>query len=41
MKGAIGKSGLVIFESCSHAPTYENVAGFNGETLVFLQRQVG
>jgi hypothetical protein len=31
----------VIFESCSHAPIYENVAEFNGKTLAFLQRQVG
>jgi pimeloyl-ACP methyl ester carboxylesterase len=35
------KSELVIFEGCSHAPIYENVAEFNGKTLAFLQRQVG
>jgi pimeloyl-ACP methyl ester carboxylesterase len=41
MKSGIGKSELVIFEGCSHAPIYENVAEFNGKTLAFLQRQVG
>ena len=41
LKGGIGKSELVIFESCSHAPIYENVAEFNAKTLAFLQRQVG
>jgi pimeloyl-ACP methyl ester carboxylesterase len=41
MKSGISESELVIFESCSHAPIYENVAEFNGKTLAFLQRQVG
>jgi pimeloyl-ACP methyl ester carboxylesterase len=41
MKSGIRGSELVIFESCSHAPIYENVPEFNGKTLAFLQRQVG
>lgn len=31
-------SELIIFEDCSHAPIYENVADFNQRTLEFLQR---
>jgi len=30
-----------IFEDCSHAPIYENVADFNQKTLDFLQRHSG
>jgi pimeloyl-ACP methyl ester carboxylesterase len=30
---------LVVFEGCSHAALYENVAEFNERTLQFLQRQ--
>src|SRR5882724_2488810 len=41
MKSGIGRSELAIFEGCSHAPIYENVAEFNGKTLAFLQRQAG
>ena len=41
MKGGIRGSELVIFEGCSHAPIYEDVAEFNGKTLAFLRRQVG
>jgi pimeloyl-ACP methyl ester carboxylesterase len=41
MKNGIRDSELVIFEDCSHAPIYENVAEFNGKTLAFLQRQIG
>jgi pimeloyl-ACP methyl ester carboxylesterase len=41
MKSGIRGSELMIFETCSHAPIYENVAEFNGKTLAFLQRQVG
>ena len=40
-KDGIRESALVIFEDCSHAPIYENVAEFNGKTLAFLQRHVG
>jgi len=35
---AIGGSELVIFEGCSHAPIYENVAEFNARTMDFLTR---
>ncbi|MGA7988366.1 MAG: alpha/beta hydrolase [Candidatus Dormiibacterota bacterium] len=35
-KGITG-SELVIFEDCSHAPIYENVAQFNERTLTFLK----
>ncbi len=31
---------LIIFEDCAHAPIYENVEGFNAQTLAFLQRHV-
>src|SRR5215472_13482893 len=41
MKSGIRGSELVIFEDCSHAPIYENVAEFNSKTLAFLQRQLG
>lgn len=35
---AINGAELVIFEGCSHAPIYENVAEFNARTLDFLTR---
>ena len=35
---AIQGAELVIFEGCSHAPIYENVAEFNARTLDFLTR---
>jgi pimeloyl-ACP methyl ester carboxylesterase len=35
---AIRNSELVVFEGCSHAPIYENVAEFNEKTLQFLKR---
>jgi 3-oxoadipate enol-lactonase len=38
---AIAGSELVVFEDCSHAPIYENVAEFNAQTLAFLRRQAG
>ena len=41
MKSGIKGSELVIFEDCSHAPIYENVAAFNAKTLDFLKRQAG
>lgn len=34
----IRNSELLVFEECSHAPIYENVAGFNEKTLQFLKR---
>ena len=36
--GAIKNSELVVFESGSHAPIYENAEEFNEKTLAFLQR---
>jgi len=41
MKGGIKGSELLVFEDCSHAPIYENVADFNAKTLAFLRRQIG
>ena len=38
LTGGIRGSELVIFEDCSHAPIYENVAEFNERTLAFLTR---
>jgi pimeloyl-ACP methyl ester carboxylesterase len=35
---AIKGSELVVFEGCSHAPIYENVADFNARTMDFLTR---
>jgi pimeloyl-ACP methyl ester carboxylesterase len=34
----IRNSEMVVFEGCSHAPIYENVAEFNEKTLQFLKR---
>jgi pimeloyl-ACP methyl ester carboxylesterase len=41
MKNRISNSHVVIFEDCSHAPIYENVADFNAKTLAFLQKHTG
>ena len=41
LKSGIKGSELIVFEDCSHAPIYENVAQFNGKTLAFLERQIG
>jgi pimeloyl-ACP methyl ester carboxylesterase len=41
LKSGIRGSELLVFESCSHAPIYENVAEFNGTTLAFLKRHSG
>lgn len=41
LKGGIIDSELHIFEDCSHAPLYENVAAFNERTLAFLRSHVG
>jgi len=41
LTGAIGDSELVVFENCSHAPIYEDVAEFNQRTQVFLRRHSG
>ena len=37
----IANTELIVFENCSHAPIYENVEGFNEQTLDFLQRHGG
>jgi pimeloyl-ACP methyl ester carboxylesterase len=38
LTSAIKDAELVIFEDCSHAPIYENVADFNAKTMDFLIR---
>jgi pimeloyl-ACP methyl ester carboxylesterase len=38
---SIKDSELHIFEGCSHAPMYENVAAFNAKTLAFLSKHIG
>lgn len=37
LKNGIRGAELLIFETCSHAPIYENVEAFNRQTLAFLQ----
>jgi pimeloyl-ACP methyl ester carboxylesterase len=37
LRNGIANSELHIFEDCSHAPLYENVAAFNERTLAFLR----
>jgi pimeloyl-ACP methyl ester carboxylesterase len=41
LKNAIKNSELYIFEDCSHAALYENVAAFNEKTLAFLKKHTG
>jgi pimeloyl-ACP methyl ester carboxylesterase len=41
LTGRIADTELVVFEDCSHAPIYQNVADFNAQTLAFLQRHSG
>jgi pimeloyl-ACP methyl ester carboxylesterase len=41
LKSGIKNSELYIFEDCSHAPLYENVAAFNEKTIAFLSKRVG
>jgi pimeloyl-ACP methyl ester carboxylesterase len=38
---AIANTELILFEDCAHAAIYENVEGFNQQTLDFLQRHSG
>ncbi len=38
---AIPTSELHVFEGCSHAPIYENIAAFNEVSLAFLKRHAG
>ena len=35
---AIADSEVLVFENCAHAAIYEDVEGFNAQTLAFLQR---
>jgi 3-oxoadipate enol-lactonase len=37
----IAGSELIVFDDCSHAPIYEDVDGFNAQTLAFLHRHAG
>ncbi len=41
IRTAITYCELVVFEHCAHAPIYEDVDGFNQQTLAFLQRHCG
>jgi len=41
IRTAITDCELVVFEHCAHAPIYEDVDGFNQQTLAFLQRHCG
>ena len=41
LKNGIRRTESVVFEDCSHAPIYENVADFNQKTLAFLKRNTG
>jgi pimeloyl-ACP methyl ester carboxylesterase len=41
LQSAIPGSELIVFEDCAHAPIYEDVAGFNEQTLAFLQKYSG
>jgi pimeloyl-ACP methyl ester carboxylesterase len=41
LTGGIANTELIVFENCAHAPIYENVEGFNEQTLDFLQRHSG
>ena len=36
LTGAIANTELIVFEDCAHAAIYENVEGFNQQTLDFL-----
>jgi 3-oxoadipate enol-lactonase len=37
----IANSEVIVFEDCAHAAIYENVEGFNQQTLAFMQRHSG
>jgi 3-oxoadipate enol-lactonase len=41
LMAGISDAELLVFEDCAHAPIYENVEGFNQQTLAFLQRHSG
>jgi 3-oxoadipate enol-lactonase len=37
----IANAELIVFENCAHAAIYEDVEGFNSQTLAFLERHSG
>jgi 3-oxoadipate enol-lactonase len=37
----IADTELIVFEDCAHAAIYENIEGFNEQTLAFMQRHGG
>jgi len=41
MKNGIKNSEVVVFETCAHAPIYENVSEFNEKTFRFLDCHTG
>jgi pimeloyl-ACP methyl ester carboxylesterase len=41
LTSGIKRAELEVFEDCSHAPIYQNVASFNERTLAFLNRHTG
>jgi pimeloyl-[acyl-carrier protein] methyl ester esterase len=41
LTGGIKGAELAVFEDCSHAPIYQNVAAFNERTLTFLHQHTG
>lgn len=41
LKNGIGNSEVHVFEDCSHASLYEDVAAFNEKTLAFLMSHAG
>jgi pimeloyl-ACP methyl ester carboxylesterase len=41
LTNGIKGSELLVFETCAHAPIYQNTAEFNDRTLSFLNRHVG
>jgi len=41
LKNGIRNSELYVFEDCSHAAIYENVAAFNEKSLAFLRSHTG
>jgi pimeloyl-ACP methyl ester carboxylesterase len=41
LQNGVKTSELAVFETCAHAPIYENVSEFNERTLSFLSRRAG
>ena len=40
-EGIAADTELIVFEDCAHAAIYEDVEGFNEQTLDFLRRHSG